>query len=351
MATVDILDASLATVPIEKPNANGQADMAGSRPVVIASNQSAVPVSGPLTDTELRATAVPVSGSVTATGPLTDTELRATAVPVSGPLTDTQLRATAVPVSGTVTATGPLTDTELRATAVPVSGTVTATGPLTDTELRATAVPVSGPLTDTELRATAVPVSGPLTDTQLRATAVPVSGTVALGSGSAVIGKTGYKLVKVTANFTRPADITAYAVGDAVTNSTSAPTVFQLDLGALGAVNGQAIEIRKLVVVSSAKQATLPLLNVFLSDATFTATNDNSALDIADTTMEAGGAWFVCDVQAYTASNSRVAHLGCTAPMILAAADTKLYGTIQAANAYTPVSGEKFTIVAWVALL
>jgi len=66
-------------------------------------------------------------------------------LPVSGPLTDTQLRATPVPVSG------PLTDTELRASAVPVSG------PLTDTELRATAVPVSGPLTDTQLRASAVP--------------------------------------------------------------------------------------------------------------------------------------------------------------------------------------------------
>jgi hypothetical protein len=225
-----------------------------------------------------------------------------------------------------------------------------------------------------------MPVSGPLTDTQLRATAVPVSGTVALGAGSAaigklaansgvdigdvdvtslpalaagtnVIGKTGYKLVKVSANFTRPADTTAYAVGDAVTNSTSAPTVFQLDLGALGAVNGQAIEIRKLVVISSAKQATLPLLNVFLSDATFTATNDNSALDIADATQESGGSWFPCDVQNYTASNSRVAHIDSPDPMILAAADTKLYGTIQAANAYTPVSAEKFTIIAWVALL
>lgn len=63
---------------------------------------------------------------------------------VTGPLTDAQLRASAVPVSGTVTATGPLTDTQLRATPVPVSGTVTATGPLTDTQLRATPVPVSG---------------------------------------------------------------------------------------------------------------------------------------------------------------------------------------------------------------
>lgn len=66
--------------------------------------------------------------------------------PVSGPLTDTQLRATPVPVSGTV-ATGALTDTQLRATPVPVSGTVTASGPLTDTQLRATAVPVSGTVT------------------------------------------------------------------------------------------------------------------------------------------------------------------------------------------------------------
>jgi len=64
-------------------------------------------------------------------------------VAVTGPLTDTQLRASAVPVSGTVT-TGGLTDAQLRASAVPVSGTVTASGPLTDTQLRAAAVPVSG---------------------------------------------------------------------------------------------------------------------------------------------------------------------------------------------------------------
>lgn len=38
-------------------------------------------------------------GSLTVDGPLTDTELRATAVPVSGPLTDAQLRATPVPVT------------------------------------------------------------------------------------------------------------------------------------------------------------------------------------------------------------------------------------------------------------
>lgn len=67
-------------------------------------------------------------GSLTVDGPLTDGQLRATAVPVSGPLTDTQLRATAVPVSG------PLTDTQLRATAVPIAdggGSITVDGTVT----------------------------------------------------------------------------------------------------------------------------------------------------------------------------------------------------------------------------
>jgi hypothetical protein len=129
-------------------NARG-ANVTAANALVVDGSAVTQPVSGPLTDTQLRAVAVPVSGTVTATGPLTDTQLRAT--PVS--------------VSGTVTATGPLTDTQLRATPVPVSGTVTATGPLTDTQLRATAVPVSG----TFFQVTQ-PVSGTVTATQGTAT-------------------------------------------------------------------------------------------------------------------------------------------------------------------------------------
>jgi len=54
----------------------GQKTAANSISTVTASGHT-VPVSGPLTNTELRASAVPVSGA------LTDTELRASAVPVS----------------------------------------------------------------------------------------------------------------------------------------------------------------------------------------------------------------------------------------------------------------------------
>jgi hypothetical protein len=70
-------------------------------------------------------------------------------VPVTGPLTDAQMRFAPVPVlvSGTAAVTGPLTDAQLRATPVPISGTVTAsTGlaqPLTDAQLRAAAIDVN----------------------------------------------------------------------------------------------------------------------------------------------------------------------------------------------------------------
>lgn len=104
-AAVDIL-ADTAALDTKTPTL-GQKNMAGSSPVVIASDQSPVAVSGPLTDTQLRATAVPVSG------PLTDTELRATAVPVSGPLTDAELRASSVVVD--VVTDGGATEATLQA--------------------------------------------------------------------------------------------------------------------------------------------------------------------------------------------------------------------------------------------
>lgn len=118
---------------------------------------------------------ITVDGTVTAIGPLTDTQLRATPVPVSGTV---GLDSATLSALETINVLGPLTDAQLRAAAVPVSG------PLTDVQLRAAPVPVSGTvatgsLTDAQLRASAVAVSGPLTDTQLRAVPVPVSGTVA----------------------------------------------------------------------------------------------------------------------------------------------------------------------------
>lgn len=72
-----------------------------------------------------------VGGTVAVTGALTDAQLRAAAVPISGAVSVSNLPATQ-PVSGTVTATGPLTDTQLRATPIHVAVDSATIAALTD---------------------------------------------------------------------------------------------------------------------------------------------------------------------------------------------------------------------------
>lgn len=97
-------------------------------------------VSSPVTSANPLPVALPAAQIAT----LTPLSTVAVSNMVAQGLTDTQLRASPVPVSGTVSTglTQPLTDTQLRATPVPVSGTVS-TGlsqPLTDAQLRASNV-------------------------------------------------------------------------------------------------------------------------------------------------------------------------------------------------------------------
>jgi hypothetical protein len=151
------------------------------------------------------------------TGPVTDAQIRATPLPVSGPATDAQLRATPLPVSGfpatqaisavslplPTGAASELTlaglnakfiadtyadfDTTPATSNVRVIGLVlpsaagpviagTAANPIRTDPTGNTPQPVTGPVTDAQMRATPLPVSGPATNAELRATPLPVSG-------------------------------------------------------------------------------------------------------------------------------------------------------------------------------
>lgn len=99
----------------------GQATMAASIPVVIASNQTAIPVSGTVTATNasVSTTGSAVPASATMVGGTDGTNLRALAVSAAGVLS-VDASATTQPVSGTVAVSNfPATQ--------PVSGTVTVT--------------------------------------------------------------------------------------------------------------------------------------------------------------------------------------------------------------------------------
>ncbi len=144
-----------------------------------------------VSDAQLRATPLPVSGTVAVTGAYQATQPVSIATMPTTPVTGTFWQATQ-PVSGTVSVSGSVavTGTFWQATQ-PVSGTVTvgnASLAVTGTFFQATqpvsiaaTVSVSGPLTDAQLRAAAVPVS--LTSTTITGTvAATQSGTWNIGS-------------------------------------------------------------------------------------------------------------------------------------------------------------------------
>jgi hypothetical protein len=164
----------------------------------------------PLTDTQIRATALavsgtffqatqPISGTVTSNATLAAETTKvigtvnvAGTIPISGALTDTQLRASAVPVTSNAGTNLNTSALNLEATQaliktntdkIPALGQAlaAASSPVVLTAAQITTLtPQTNALTDAQLRATAVAISGTvttggLTDTQIRATALPVS--------------------------------------------------------------------------------------------------------------------------------------------------------------------------------
>ncbi len=124
----DTANAALAALELALADPATETTLAALLAALGTPLQAGGTVVGPLTNTELRATPVPVSGTFwQATQPVSGTFWQATQ-PVSiaswGGLTDTQLRATPVPVSGTVGVSGSVavTGTFWQATQ-PVSGT------------------------------------------------------------------------------------------------------------------------------------------------------------------------------------------------------------------------------------
>ena len=146
--------------------------------------------------------------------------------------------------------------------------------------------------------------------------------------------------VVAAATFTRPADTTAYASGDLVANSTTAGSVTPLSFSVGRA--GYGGSVRRVRVVKSGTTATNAAFRVHLYTTSPTAANgDNGAWS----TSGAAGYVGYLDVAASLAFTD-----GCSG-VAAAAAGTELnytsatlYGLLEARAAYTPASGETFTV-------
>lgn len=270
----------------------GQATMANSAPVVIASDQSAVPVSG----------TVGVSGNVEVTND------------VGNPL----------PVSGTVTAN---------------AGTGTMAGSVADGADVTQGAKADAAQTDQTQTASAIAF--------LKGIIGTLKTLVVLAAGENHIGAVGGHTLRVTSTFTRPANTTAYASGQLVANNTVANSVVPLT-GTLSRAAGKGGMIRRVKVKKSGTVLTNAQFRVHFYTTNPTQTGGAGA-GTGDgavwSTDQAGTYAGSCDVTIDKGFTDGAAGYG--VPLIGSeinfTADT-FYWLLEARAAYTPISAEAFVV-------
>lgn len=147
-----------------------------------------------------------------------------------------------------------------------------------------------------------------------------------------------------SASFARPADTTAYAAGDLVANSVTAGSVVPLAI-AVARANGGTGRLIRARVAKSGTSLTAASFRVHLYRTAPTVANgDNGAW----LTTIAGylGAFDVTMDRAFSdgAMGIGAPLTGAVISFVADAGVTALYALIEARAAYTPVSGETFTV-------
>jgi hypothetical protein len=153
----------------------------------------------------------------------------------------------------------------------------------------------------------------------------------------------------VQASITRPSDTTAYASGDAISNSTSAPTAIALACGRLAGLGGVITHAMVLSSVAGTAFAfELYLFDTALAAAAFL---DNAAVAVTDAELLRLQAVIpFASADSVTVGANRVLGRSDVGKAFkCAAADTNLYAVLVARGAYTPASAEVITIVLGVA--
>ncbi len=175
-------------------------------------------------------------------------------------------------------------------------------------------------------------------------TALPVTPT----ASEVHLGEVGGRTVKVNSSFTRPADTAPYAAGDALADSTSAPTVNTVTNAAR--INAGSGVILNATLIDSAAVATAGSFEAWLFDTTWTPDNDNAVFTPTDAEL----ATLVCIVP-FNVSYVGHATVGAggnrvyqsdpiNRGFVCGAASRNLFWALVVRNAFIPVSAEIFTL-------
>lgn len=156
----------------------------------------------------------------------------------------------------------------------------------------------------------------------------------------------GHNLTRPSDNFTRPNNTTAYGAGDLVANSATAGLVAPLEFASAARENGGTGAIRAAVVRKSDADTANATFDLHIFTTSPTVQNgDNDALvpDDKDTWI---GSLSITVGQAFNdgAAGRGAPGAGQEINFACAAADTSLYGLLEATGAYSPAANEVFTI-------
>lgn len=147
----------------------------------------------------------------------------------------------------------------------------------------------------------------------------------------------------ITTDVTRPADTTAYAAGDAISNSTTAPTTGGFTFSSAARKSGGSGIITDVIVTSSNDPATRLSGEIFFFNQAVTNINDNAAFAVSDTEIKTCVG--VVPFTLFDAGNNGLAHLTGLNILFTCVGSADLRFLLRARNAYTPASAEVITVV------
>lgn len=150
--------------------------------------------------------------------------------------------------------------------------------------------------------------------------------------------------VTVQTDVTRPADTTAYAASDAISDSTSAPTSGGFTLSNAARKSGGSGIITDVLVASSNDPATRLSGEIFLFNQAVTNINDNAAFAVSDTEIKTCVG--IIPFSLFDAGNNGLAHITGLSILFTCSGSANLRFLLRARNAYTPASAEVITITA-----
>lgn len=154
-------------------------------------------------------------------------------------------------------------------------------------------------------------------------------------------GQVGGLTIRPSTSFVRPADTTAYAVGDLVANSTTAGSVTPMTF-AVGRDADSGGMIRRIRLRKTGTGITNALFRLHLYSASPTPSNGDNGAWLTNQAANYIGAVDVVVDRAFTdgAAGNGVPVSGAEINFT----SQTIYGLLEARGTYTPASGETFTV-------